>query len=117
MRKFVLAICLSSAMAMAADWKLSLKPRADLKADAPVLVEVTVKDAKGAPVEGAQVQLVLTMVEMDHGATKFDATQIRPGIYEAKPKFMMGGKWNIEMRATKGSESATAKQQVEVEDQ
>ena len=117
MRKIVLAICFTSTLAMAADWKISLKPRADLKADAPVPVEVTVKDAKGAPVDGAQVQLVLTMVEMDHGASKFDATQVRPGVYEAKPKFMMGGKWNIEMRAKKGSDSATAKQQVEVEDQ
>lgn len=116
MRKIVLAMCLTSALAIAADWKITLKPRADLKADVPVPVEVTVKDAKGAPVEGAQVELVLTMVEMDHGASKFPATQVRPGVYEAKPKFMMGGKWNVEMRAKKGPESASAKQQVEVED-
>ena len=96
------------------DWKITLSPKSDWKADKPVPVEVLVKDAKGGPVADADVQLVLTMVDMDHGETKVPAKQSKPGVYEAKAKFMMDGKWNIEVRAKKGSASSTMKQQVNV---
>jgi nitrogen fixation protein FixH len=99
-----------------ADWKIAVKPQADLKAQRPVPVNVTINDSKGKPVEGANVELVLTMVDMDHGETKFAAAQVKPGVYQAKPRFMMEGKWNIEVRAKKGSASASTKQQVEVEE-
>ncbi len=91
-----------------------MTPKGDLKAGPAVPVEVTLKDADGAPVEGADVQLIVTMVEMDHGETKTTAHQSSPGVYEAKPKFMMEGKWNIEVKAKKGSQSASTKQQVDV---
>lgn len=97
-----------------ADWKIALEPKADLKAGPPVPFEVTVKDAKGAPVAGAEVELVLTMVDMDHGETKVPARPLKAGVYEAKPKFMMDGKWNIEVRAKKGPDSAVMKRQVDV---
>ncbi len=79
-------------------------------------VNVTIDDAAGKPVSGADVEVVLTMVDMDHGETKFAAAQLKPGVYQAKPKFMMEGKWNIEVRARKGTASATTKQQVDVEE-
>jgi nitrogen fixation protein FixH len=97
-----------------ADWKISLEPKGTLKAQTPVPVQVTIKDAKGAPVSGATVEMVLTMVEMDHGETKVPAKQVKAGVYEGKPNFMMDGKWNIEVRAKKGDVSATVKQQVSV---
>lgn len=97
-----------------ADWKISVEPKGALKAQAPVPVQVSIKDAKGAPVSGATVEMVLTMVEMDHGETKVPAKQVKPGVYEGKPSFMMDGKWNIEVRAKKGSASSTMKQQVSV---
>ncbi len=92
-----------------------MTPNGELKA-APASgpVEVTVKDSRGTPVDGAEVQLVITMVDMDHGETNVAARQTSPGVYQAKPKFMMEGKWNIEVRAKKGSESAAIKQEVEV---
>ncbi len=101
-------------LAQSADWKISVTPKGDLTAGPAVPVEVTVKDAAGSPVEGADVQLVITMVEMDHGETKVTARQSKAGVYEAKPKFMMEGKWNIEVRAKKGGQSASTKQQVDV---
>jgi hypothetical protein len=95
-------------------FKISLEPQGELKAQKPVPIHVMVKDANGAAVAGADVELVLTMVEMDHGESKFPARQIKAGVYEAKPKFMMDGKWNIETRVKKGSTTASAKQQVDV---
>lgn len=97
-----------------ADWKISLDPKGTLKAQTPVPVQVSIKDGKGAPVSGANVEMVLTMVEMDHGETKVPAKQVKAGVYEGKPNFMMDGKWNIEVRAKKGAASATMKQQVSV---
>lgn len=98
-----------------ADWKIALRqPKGGLKTESSGPVEVTITDAKNAPVADAQAELVLTMVEMDHGETKVPARQLKSGVYEAKPKFMMDGKWNIEVRAKKGSASATMKQQVQV---
>lgn len=108
------AIVLAQSGAGSGDWKISLESKGTLKAQTPVPVQVNIKDAKGAPVSGATVEMVLTMVEMDHGETKVPAKQVRPGVYEGKPNFMMDGKWNIEVRAKRGTASATTKQQVSV---
>jgi nitrogen fixation protein FixH len=108
---------IAAALAFAQDasgWKISMEPKGELKASRQVPVQVTVKDEKGAPVSGADVELVLTMVDMDHGETKVPARQIKAGVYESKPKFLMDGKWNVEVRAKKGSASGSMKQQVEV---
>ena len=114
-RVFLLAaVWIASLGAQNADWKIAIEPKGALSATKPVPVHVTIKDAKGAAVPGAQVELILTMVDMDHGETKVPATQVKPGVYEAKPKFMMDGKWNIEVRAKKGSTAGGSKQQFEV---
>jgi nitrogen fixation protein FixH len=114
-RSTVLAVLAALALiAQGAAWKIEVVPKGDLKAGPAVPVEVTVKDAAGTPVEGANVQLVITMVEMDHGETKVTAHSSGAGVYTAHPKFMMEGKWNIEVRAKKGSQSSSTKQQVDV---
>ena len=51
------------------------------------------------------------MVDMDHGEFKSAAKESTPGIYQVKPKFMMGGNWNVEVRAKKGAQSANNKVQ------
>ena len=75
----------------------------------PAQVHVKLVDAKGKPVAGAEVELVLTMVEMDHGEFKTPAQAARAGGYDAKPTFFMVGKWMVEVRAKKGSKSVSEK--------
>jgi nitrogen fixation protein FixH len=113
---FLAALAGTLLLGQDAGWKMALEPKGELSAAKPVPVHVTIKDAKGAAVAGAQVELVLTMVDMDHGETKVAAKQVKPGVYESKPKFMMDGKWNIEVRAKKGAASSTMKQEVEVDE-
>jgi nitrogen fixation protein FixH len=117
-RGLFLSMMLGATLLLAQDsgWKIALEPQGDLSAAKPVPVHVNIKDAKGAAVSGAHVELVLTMVDMDHGETKVAAKQVKPGVYEARPKFMMEGKWNVEVRAKKGSAESTIKQQVEVDE-
>ena len=90
-------------------WKVSLEPAAKIKANFPAQVHVKLMDSKGNPVEGADVQLVLTMVDMDHGEFKTSATPAKAGGYDAKPTFFMVGKWMVEVRAKKGSQSVSEK--------
>jgi nitrogen fixation protein FixH len=106
------AVCLLAQSGM----KITVEPKADLKSDVDVPLEITVKDAKGAPVSGAQVEVVATMVDMDHGEFKSTAKQAKPGVYEAKQKFMMGGNWNLAVKATKGSDTASVNKRVEVKE-
>jgi nitrogen fixation protein FixH len=73
-------------------------------------------DAKGQPVAGAEVETILTMVEMDHGEFKEAAKQVKPGVYESKQKFIMVGAWQIEVKAKKGANSASQKFRYEVKE-
>lgn len=100
---------LLTASAAKPDWKVSIAPAAAVKVNYASAFNVTVKDAKGAPVEGAAVQVVITMVEMDHGEFKNPAKAVKAGVYQAKPTFFMAGKWNLEVRITKGADSFTQK--------
>lgn len=118
LKRLSLAVSMAGLLlfAQGAGWKIDVEPQGELSAAKAVPVHVNIKDAKGAAVSGAQVELVLTMVDMDHGETKVTAKQLKPGVYEARPKFMMDGKWNIEVRAKKGSVAGSVKKQVEVDE-
>ncbi len=106
-------LLLTASIAFAADWKITYSAKgAKANFDAPLTIMV--KDAKGAPVSGAEVEAVLTMVEMDHGEFKYAAKQTKPGTYQAMAKFIMVGKWQLEVRAKKGADSATQKFQFEI---
>jgi len=114
MRLFALA--LAAASAFAADWKIDSKVAKDAKANFNTTIAITVADAKGAPVSGAEVEAVLTMADMDHGEVKLAAKQVKPGVYETTAKFFMVGAWNIEVRAKKGNETASKKFRHEIKE-
>jgi nitrogen fixation protein FixH len=97
-------------------WKISLKPVGTPSASAEAPFQVILRDSKGAPVEGAQVELVLTMIDMDHGETKVPLQHVKAGVYEGKARFLMGGGWNVDVRARKGGQSASQKFKYNVKD-
>lgn len=105
-----------SLWAQKANWKIALEPPKAPKAEAPMPMEVRVTDAQGKPVTDAQVELVLTMIDMDHGETKSPAKAVKPGVYRGTATFLMGGAWNVEVRAKKGSQQAAQKFRLTVKD-
>ncbi|MFN3326327.1 MAG: FixH family protein [Bryobacteraceae bacterium] len=100
----------------AADWKIAVKAPEKLKAGHDMPFEVRLTDAKGAPVAGADVELVLTMIDMDHGEQKKQAKESKPGIYSGTQQFLMVGGWNLEVRARKGSASTKQSFRYEVKE-
>lgn len=103
----LLAFLQLPAMAADAPWKVSMEPVGKVKSGTPAPISVQIKDEKNKPVSGADVEIVLTMVEMDHGEFKTPAKMTKPGIYEGSPNFMMSGKWNVTIKAKKGDEAKT----------
>ena len=105
-----LLMILPGTSAIAADsapWKIAMEPAGKVKANFPSNVSVRIQDEKNKPVTDAEVEIVLTMVEMDHGEFKTPAKMTKPGVYEGAPNFFMVGKWNVTVRAKKGDQSAT----------
>jgi hypothetical protein len=96
--------------------KVTIEPKAAMKANVDVPFEVTVRDAKGAVVDGANVEVVATMVDMDHGEFKYEGKATKAGVYEVKPKFMMGGAWNLAVKATKGEAAVSMNKKIDVKD-
>ena len=118
MKVFLLAAalaCLAAAQPKAA-LQIVVTPTAALKAGIEVPFRVTIKAAKGTVVTGAAVAAVATMVDMDHGQFKYEARESKPGVYELRAKFLMGGAWNLAVTAKKGAESATVNRKIEVKD-
>jgi nitrogen fixation protein FixH len=119
MRKLLLTLGLAAIALFAqnkANWKISYEIPKTAKANFDTPVTVKILDAKGKPVAGAEVETVLTMVEMDHGEFKEPAKQVKPGVYEAKQKFIMVGAWQLEVKAKKGAESAGQKFKLEIKE-
>lgn len=119
MRNLLLAAAVCAVTAFGqqkANWKIQYELPKPVKANyvTPLLVKIT--GADGKPVAGAEVETVLTMVEMDHGEFKETAKQVKPGVYETSQKFIMVGDWQIEVRAKKGAQSATQKFRYEVKE-
>lgn len=112
----LLAAVAAIALAQPAGWKIAFQPPAKAKANTDTPLQVKITDAKGAPLEGAEVETILTMVDMDHGEFKHAARAIKPGVYEAKAKFIMSGSWQIEVRAKKGGQSASQKFRYELKE-
>lgn len=106
MRTLALAILLSVS-GFAADWKIDYKTAADAVPNEDSSITITIRDEKNKPLGGAEVEAVLTMVEMDHGEFKYAAKQIKAGVYQATVKYVMGGAWQLEVRARKGSDSVS----------
>lgn len=113
MRILALFILLSIS-AVAADWKIDYKVAKNAVANEETPITITVRDEKNKPLSGADVEAVLTMVEMDHGEFKYAAKQTKAGTYQATVKYVMGGAWQLEVRARKGSDSVTKKFQFNI---
>ena len=119
MRKLLLSLAAFTFVLVGQDkssWKIQYELPKEVKAnyDTPLTVKIT--GADGKPIVGAEVETILTMVEMDHGEFKESAKQVKPGIYEAKQKFIMVGAWQIEVKAKKGANSASQKFRYEVKE-
>ncbi len=119
MRKLLLSLAAFTLVLVGQDksaWKIQYELPKQVKAnyDTPITVKIT--GADGKPIAGAEVETILTMVEMDHGEFKENAKQVKPGIYEAKQKFIMVGAWQIEVKAKKGVNSASQKFRYEVKE-
>jgi nitrogen fixation protein FixH len=97
-------------------WKIQYELPKQVKANYDTPLTVKIVDAKGQPVACAEVETILTMVEMDHGEFKEAAKQVKPGVYESKQKFIMVGAWQIEVKAKKGANSASQKFRYEVKE-
>lgn len=114
----VLVALVAAASAIAqpvADWKISAKPVQKIMANYPAAMSVSVIDAKGRPLSGASVELVVNMIDMDHGEHKSPARMIASGIYEGTVNFFMVGPWNLEVRVTDGRQSKAQKIRFDVQ--
>ena len=98
------------------DWKITAEPAKKIMANFDTAMRISVNDGKGKPVTGATMELVVTMLDMDHGEHKSPTTMIAPGIYEGKVNFFMGGSWNLEVRVNKGSQSKAQKIRFDVKE-
>jgi len=98
-------------------WTITLTPPADVKANSATPLHATVTDENGKPVKGADVEMTVTMVDMDHGESKHAAKETAAGDYEAPAaKFAMAGTWNVKVKAQKGSDGATKDFKINVKD-
>lgn len=109
MKKALYTFLLAALVASGADWKITYSVPKTARANFDTTIDVQLADAKGAPLAGADVQVVLTMIDMDHGEFKSPAKAVKPGMYRAAVKFIMVGAWQIEVRAKKGAEAASKK--------
>ena len=66
----------------------------------PATVTLTLKDADGQPIPGAQIELEGDMNHAGMAPVLAQAQEIAPGRYEASLEFTMGGDWFILVRAT-----------------
>src|SRR5690242_19563300 len=61
----------------------------------------------GSPVTGADVNVALTMKEMDMGKTDVKLADKGNGNYDGKGKFTMSGDWNAAVTAKQADKTAT----------
>jgi hypothetical protein len=98
------------------DWKVTAEPAKKLIASFETPMKIHVTDRKGTPVTGAAVELVVTMIGMDHGEHKSRTTMVAPGIYEGTINFFMIGPWNLEVRVKKARQSMAKTIQFDVKE-
>jgi nitrogen fixation protein FixH len=105
---FLVAVA-GAAAAASPDWKIAVEQAPKIRSNYPTDVRVRITDSKGKPVTGATVELVITMIDMDHGEHKSKATMSAPGVYDGKTTFFMVGAWWLEVRAKRGNEAMSHK--------
>lgn len=83
--------------------------------DAATLVQVTIQGRTGQIADGTRVQLGLTMVTMDMGASETPAQGVGQGHYQARVAFLMPGAWQVMVMVTPpGGASASTTFDVDV---
>ncbi len=111
-----LTFAVSASAQMAPDWTITTEAQKKIIANYDTPMKVTVNDGKRKPVSGAAVELVVTMIDMDHGEHKWPARMTAPGVYEGKANFFMVGSWNLQTRVTKGKQSKVQTTRVDVKE-
>jgi hypothetical protein len=59
------------------------------------VVRFALHDPQGRPIEGAHVRLEGHMTHPGMAPAIADASEVRPGVYEAQPVFTMPGEWTF----------------------
>jgi hypothetical protein len=70
----------------------------------PAVLSLTLKDQKGNPIKGADVQYNLTMPGMMMPSNQPQATEASGGQYHSDAIFTMSGDWQVEALVKYGSE-------------
>ena len=78
---------------------LATQPAAPRQLD-PTRLTVTLRDKSGKPVDGATVNVVLTMPDMDMGKNAVALAPGDPGVYVGTGRFTMPGKWSVNVAAS-----------------
>ena len=112
----LLCAAITASAQTSADWQITVEPQKKIMANYDTPMKVTVTDGKRQPVSGATVELVVTMIEMDHGEHKSPARMTAPGVYEGKANFFMVGSWNLQTRVTKGTQSKVQTTRIDVKE-
>ena len=86
---------------------VTLPDPAQLASEQEVLV--TLADAAGQPVDGAEVWLALIMPTMQMSPNEPDALAEGGGRYRARALFTMAGTWNLEVHATVAGQEYVAR--------
>lgn len=112
----ILAVVVSASAQTSPDWKITAEPQKKIMANFETPMKISVKDGKGKPVTGAAVELVVTMIDMDHGEHKWPEKMTSPGVYEGKANFFMVGAWNLDVRVKKGKLSKVQTTRIDVKE-
>ena len=71
-----------------------------ISGDPNTQVKLLIQGQNNQAIDGAQVQLDLSMVTMDMGVSRFAARGLGQGRYQAEVAFLMIGQWNVTVSIT-----------------
>jgi hypothetical protein len=112
----LLSAAISASAQTTPDWKISAEPQKKIMANYDTPMRVSVTDSNGNPVSDPTVELIVTMIDMDHGEHRWPARMIAQGVYEGKANFLMVGPFGLEVRVKKGSQSKSHKTRIDVKE-
>ncbi len=72
------------------------------------LVQMTIRGRDGQTIDGARVQLSLTMATMDMGVNETSAQWLGQGHYQTRVAFVMPGSWQVTVRVVLSDGSVTS---------
>ncbi|HEU5368775.1 MAG TPA: FixH family protein [Ktedonobacterales bacterium] len=77
-----------------------------ISGDPTTQVKLLIEGQNNQTIDGAEVQLDLSMVTMDMGVNRFTAQGLGQGRYQAQVAFLMIGQWNVQVSITPPGGSA-----------